>query len=314
MQPLPAIPSILKLKRASGVPRRLQDNLLIALFLLPALILFLLFVVYPVFRSLYFSMYDWNGLGPATNFVGLQNFKDILADKVFLKALRNALLIIAFSLGAQLPLALALAVMVGRNLPGRGIFRTIFFMPYVLSEVNVAIMWMLVYNPDPDRGLLNAIAVQVGSKPIGWLSNPNLVLFSVFLALTWKYFGFHMLLYLAGLQNIPVELEEAARIDGANSFQNFFSITLPLLGSTIRTSVYLSVLGSIQQFILVWIMTKGGPVNASETLATYMYRFGFVRFELGYGSAVAIYMFTICLIFSLIYQSLTRRPDYLTGL
>lgn len=314
MQPLPTIPSILKLKRASGVPRRLQDNLLIALFLFPALILFLLFVVYPVFRSLYFSMYDWNGLGPATDFVGLQNFKDILADKVFLKALRNAFLIIGFSLGAQLPLALALAVLVGRNLPGRAIFRTIFFMPYVLSEINVAIMWMLLYNPDPERGLLNAITVVFGSKPIGWLSNTHLVLFSIFLALTWKYFGFHMLLYLAGLQNIPTELEEAARIDGANSFQNFFYITLPLLGSTIRTSVYLSVLGSIQQFILVWIMTKGGPVNASETLATYMYRFGFVRFELGYGSAVAIYMFTICLIFSLIYQSLTRRADYLTGL
>ncbi len=123
-----------------------------------------------------------------------------------------------------------------------------------------------------------------------------------------------MLLYLTGLQNIPVEIEEAGRIDGSNSFQNFFFITLPLLGSTIRTSVYLSVLGSIQQFILVWIMTKGGPVNASETLATYMYRFGFVRFQLGYGSAVAIYMFLICLTFSLIYLRLTRQPDYLSGM
>jgi raffinose/stachyose/melibiose transport system permease protein len=314
VQPLPAIPDILKLKRISGPPRRFQDTLIIALFLLPALILFLLFVIYPIFRSIYFSLYDWNGLGPAVDFVGLQNFKDILNDQVFLKALRNALLIIVFSVGAQLPLALALAVMVGRNLPGRGLFRTIFFMPYVLSEINVAIMWMLLYNPDPDRGLLNAIVVSFGGEPIGWLSDTNLVLLSIFIALTWKYFGFHMLLYLAGLQNIPVELEEAARIDGANSFQNFFYITLPLLGSTIRTSVYLSVLGSIQQFILVWIMTKGGPVNASETLATYMYRFGFVRFQLGYGSAVAIYMFVLCLIFSLVYQRLTRRPDYLTGL
>jgi raffinose/stachyose/melibiose transport system permease protein len=214
----------------------------------------------------------------------------------------------------QLPLALALAVLVGRDLPGRGLFRTIFFMPYVLSEINVAIMWMLLYNPDPDRGLLNAIAVLLGSKPIGWLSNPNLVLMSIFIAITWKFFGFHMLLYLAGLQNIPQELEEAARIDGANNFQNFFYITLPLLGSTIRTSVYLSVLGCIQQFIPFWIMTKGGPVNASEMLATYMYRFSFVRFQLGYGSAVAIYMFILCLIFSLIYQRLTRQPDYLTGL
>lgn len=173
---------------------------------------------------------------------------------------------------------------------------------------------MLLYNTDPDRGLLNAVVVRLGSESVAWLADTNIVLLSVFIALTWKYFGFHMLLYLAGLQNIPIELEEAARIDGANSFQNFFYITLPLLGSTIRTTVYLSVLGSIQQFILVWIMTKGGPVNASETLATYMYRFGFVRFQLGYGSAVAIYMFLICLAFSLVYQRLSRRPDYLTGL
>ena len=314
MQQLPAIPDVLKLKSVSGAPRSFQDSLLIALFLLPALMLFLLFVIYPIFRSIYFSMFDWNGLGPAVDFVGLQNFKDILTDKVFLKATSNVLLIIIFSVGAQLPLALALAVMVGRDLPGRGIFRTIFFMPYVLSEINVAIMWMLLYNPDLDRGLLNAVVVLLGGETIGWLSSTNLVLLSIFIALTWKYFGFHMLLYLAGLQNIPKELEEAATIDGANSFQNFYYITLPLLGSTIRTSVYLSVLGSIQQFILVWIMTKGGPVNASETLATYMYRFGFVRFQLGYGSAVAIYMFLLCLIFSLIYQHLTRQPDYLTGL
>jgi raffinose/stachyose/melibiose transport system permease protein len=314
MQQLPAIPDILKLKRVSGAPRRLQDSLLTALFLLPALILFLIFVIYPIFRSIYFSMFDWNGLGPAVDNVGLENFKTILTDKVFIKALQNVLLVIIFSVGVQLPLALALAVLVGRDLPGRGLFRTIFFMPYVLSEINVAIMWMLLYNPDPDRGLLNAIAVALGSKPIGWLSDPNLALLSIFIALTWKFFGFHMLLYLAGLQNIPHELEEAARIDGANSFQNFFYITLPLLGSTIRTSTYLSVLGSIQQFILIWIMTKGGPVNASETLSTYMYRFGFVRFQLGYGSAVAIYMFLICLIFSLVYQRLTRQPDYLTGL
>jgi len=314
MQPLPAIPDALKLKRASGVPRHLQDHLTIALFLLPALILFLLLVIYPIFRSIYYSMFNWNGLGPAVNFVGLRNFISILTDKVFLMALRNGLLIVGLSLALQLPAALAFAVLVGRNLPGRAIFRTIFFMPYVLSEVNTAIMWMLLYNPDPERGFLNAILVLVpGVKPQDWLGNTDIVLLAVFAALTWKYFGFHMLLYLTGLQNIPKEIEESARTDGANSFQNFLYITLPLLGSTIRTSVYLSVLGSLQQFILVWIMTKGGPVNASETLATYMYRFGFVRFQHGYASAVTLYMFLICLIFSLVYQRLTRQPDYLTG-
>jgi len=116
------------------------------------------------------------------------------------------------------------------------------------------------------------------------------------------------------LQNIPSDIEEAARIDGANRRQLLTHITLPLLGSTIRTSVYLSVLGSLQQFILVWIMTKGGPVNASEVMSTYMYRFGFVRFYLGYGSAVSIVMFLICLIFSLAYQRLTPQRDYLGGM
>ena len=315
MQSVPAIPDVVKLKRGSGAPRRFQDNLTIFLFLLPAIVLFLLFVIYPIFQSIYYSLFNWKGFGSAVDFAGLENFKNILKDKVFLTALRNGLGIIGFSLVFQLPLSLALAVMVGRNLPGRVFFRTIFFMPYVLSEVITAIMWLFLYNPDPERGFINAVLILLpGGESRAWLGNPDLVLMAVFAALTWKYFGFHMLLYLTGLQNIPQEVEEAARIDGANSFQNFFYITLPLLGSTIRTSVYLSVLGSIQQFILVWIMTKGGPVNASETLATYMYRFGFVRFQLGYGSAVAIYMFLICLTFSLIYQRLIRQPDYLTGL
>jgi len=178
-----------------------------------------------------------------------------------------------------------------------------------------ALMWLFILNPDPERGFINALLILIpGVKAQAWLGNTSLVMPAIFAALTWKYFGYHMLLFMTGLQKIPAEIEEAARMDGANVFQNFFFITLPLLGGTIRTSVYLSVLGSIQQFILVWIMTKGGPVNASETMATYMYRFGFVRFQLGYGSAVAIYMFLFCLMFSLIYQRLTRQPDYLTGL
>ncbi len=312
---LPAIPNIFRLTRGSHAPRRFRDNLTIALFLSPALILFLMFVIYPIAQSIYYSLFNWKGFGPAVNFVGLDNYKNILGDKVFSMALRNGLLIVIFSLVLQLPLSMALAVLVGRDLPGRVFFRTIFFLPYVLSEVIAAIMWLFLYNPDPTRGFLNAVLVLFpGGEAQSWLGNTNIVLLAVFVALTWKYFGFHMLLYLTGLQNIPAEIEEAASIDGANSFQRFFYVTLPLLSSTIRTSVYLSVLGSLQQFILVWIMSKGGPVNASETLATYMYRFSFVRFQLGYGSAVAIYMFLLCLAFSLVYLRLTRQPDYLSGL
>lgn len=310
----PAVRSKFNSGKAPEISRRLKDRLVIIFFLLPAFILFVLFVIYPIFRSVYFSTFDWNGFGPAVDYIGLENYQKILTDEVFLKAIKNVLIIIFLSLGLQLPLALILAVLVGRDLPGRAFFRMIFFLPYVLSEVNTGIMWMLLYNPDPERGFLNSIMVLLGLEPVAWLSNMNIVIFAVFITLTWKYFGFHMLLFLTGLQNIPREIEEAALIDGANSFQNFFFITLPLLGSTIKTSVYMSVLGSIQQFILVWVMTRGGPVNASETMATYMYRFGFVRFQLGYGSAVAIIMFILCVIFSLVYQALTRKPDYLTGL
>ena len=298
----------------TGASRRSKDRLVIFLFLLPALILFLLFVIYPIFRSVYYSTFDWKGLGAAVDNIGLENYRRILTDEVFLKSVKNVIIIIVLSLVLQLPAAIVLATMVGRDLPGRAVFRTIFFLPYVLSEVNAAIMWMLLYNPDPNRGFINGVLVQLGLNSVNWLADMNVVLIAVFITLTWKYFGFHMLLYLTGLQNIPKEIEEAARIDGANSFQNFFFIILPLLSSTIKTSIQMSVLGSIQQFVLVWIMTKGGPVNASETMSTYMYRFGFVRFQFGYGSAVAIIMFLICVIFSLIYRRLTRRPDYLTGL
>lgn len=314
MQSLPAIPNIFKLKPGKGIPRKFQDNLMIFLFLLPAIVLFLLFVVYPIFQSIYYSMFNWKGFGPAEDFVGLDNYRNILNDRVFMIALRNGLLIIALSLLVQLPLSLMLAVLVGRNLPGRVFFRTIFFLPYVLSEVIAALMWLFILNPDPERGFVNAVIVFFGGDSQAWLGDPDLVLIAIFAALTWKYFGYHMLLFMTGLQNIPSEIEEAGRVDGANAFQNFFFITLPLLASTIRTSVYISVLGSLQQFIMVWIMSKGGPVNASETMATYMYRFGFVRFQLGYGSAVAIYMFLLCLIFSLIYLYLTRKPDHLSGM
>jgi raffinose/stachyose/melibiose transport system permease protein len=294
--------------------RHTSDNLTIWLFLAPVTVLFLIFVIYPMIRSVYFSFFNWKGFGPAVDFVGIDNYLRIMGDTIFHKAIVNGLIIVVFSLTIQLPLSMALAVMVGRDLPGRAVFRTIFFMPYVISEVIAAIMWMSLYNPSPERGLLNALLVLIpGVEPVGWLGNTDIVMACIFVVLTWKYFGLHMLLYLAGLQNIPMEIEEAARIDGAGRGQLFMNITLPLLAGPIRTSVYMSVVGSLQQFILVWVMTKGGPVNASETMATYMYRFGFVRFWLGYGCAVAIVMFLICLIFSLIYQRMSRQPDYLSG-
>ena len=146
-------------------PRRAQDHLTIVLFLLPAFVLFLLFLIYPIFRAVYFSLFNWNGLGPATIFVGLNNFKQILTDQVFIKAVENCLLIVVLSLAIQLPLALMLAIMVGRDLPGRVFFRAIFFMPYVISEVITAIIWMSLFSPDPERGFINALLVLIPGCP-----------------------------------------------------------------------------------------------------------------------------------------------------
>jgi raffinose/stachyose/melibiose transport system permease protein len=315
MQTTMAGQSALGARQQAGLRRRAQDNLTILLFLLPALAFFLLFVIYPILQSVYYSLFDWKGLGKATDFVALGNYLNILSDKTFLKAVAHGFLIVFLSLTIQLPLALALALMVGRDLPGRAVYRVIFFMPYVFSEVITAIMWLGILNPDPDRGYINALLVLIpGVKPVAWLGNTSTVLAAIFVVLTWKYFGLYMLLFMAGLQNIPAEIEEAASIDGANRRQLLTRITVPLLAGTIRTCVYLSVVGSLQQFILVWVMTKGGPVNASEVMATYMYRFGFVRFWFGYGCAVAIVMFLICLIFSVIYLRLARQPDYLGGM
>ncbi len=240
-------------------PRRSKDYVTIALFLLPAVILFALFLIYPIFRSAYYSLFNWNGLGPATKFVGLNNFKLILTDQVFLKAIENLSIIVVLSLAIQLPLALMLAIMVGRDLPGRAFFRSIFFMPYVISEVITGIIWISMFSPDPENGFINALLILIpGVHAQNFLGDINQVMACVFLVLTWKYFGLHMLLDMAGLQNIPKELEEAAMIDGANRWQSIWYVTVPLLSTTIRTSVYLSVLGSLTQFTLVWIMTRGG--------------------------------------------------------
>ncbi len=208
------------LSSARGTPRRAQDYLTIILFLLPAFVLFVLFLVYPILRSTYFSLFNWNGMGPATKFVALNNYKQILTDPVFLKAVGNCFLIVVLSLVAQLPLALALAIMVGRDLPGRVFFRAVFFMPYVISEVITGVVWISLFDPDPQRGLINALLILIpGMHVQSFLGDLHQVLPCIFVVLTWKYFGLHMLLDMAGLQNIPKEIEEAALIDGANRWQ-----------------------------------------------------------------------------------------------
>ncbi|HEX6618931.1 MAG TPA: sugar ABC transporter permease, partial [Solirubrobacteraceae bacterium] len=241
----------------------------IALFLAPALALYCLLVVAPIFQAFHYSGYKWNGLSSPTNFVGLDNFKRAFQDDVFRGALKHNGIIVALSLAVQLPFALGIAWILNQRLKGRALLRVLFFAPFVLSEVVAAVVWSLMLQP---QGLTDHALNSAGLHSVihDWLADPSIVLYSVFVVISWKYFGFHMVLYLAGLQQIPKELEEAAAIDGATTRQIFRYVTLPLLGPTIRISVFLSIIGAIQLFDLVWVMTGGGPVDASNTMAVYM--------------------------------------------
>jgi raffinose/stachyose/melibiose transport system permease protein len=297
--------------RRKGLRFRPQRAITITLFLLPAAALYILLVILPVIQAAYFSVYKWNGLGPAVDFVGLQNYVRILSDEIFLGAISHNLMLIALSLITQLPLALFCALLVGRGLRGRSFLRMVYFLPFVLSEVVTGLIWSFIYHPR--AGLLNwgLSVIAPNWNPPPWLGTPNmLVLSAIFVVITWKYFGYHMILYVAGLQNIPSEVEEAAQIDGASNGQVIRHIIIPLLGPTIRLTIYLSVLGSLQIFDLIWVMTQGGPANVSNTMATYMYQFGFLRSQLGYGSSIAVIMFVICFSFSLVYQQRIMRRDF----
>jgi raffinose/stachyose/melibiose transport system permease protein len=291
-------------------PRTSREQLLtIALFVIPGAIIYTLFLIWPIVQAGYFSLYKWNGLGAPTDFRGLENYTQAFGHEVFQAAIFNSLIITALSLVVQLPLALILAVMIGRKLPGRMFFRSIFFLPYVFSEVITAIIWGFVYH---QNGMFNTIfgSLIPGYEPITWLADRNIALLAVFGVITWKYFGLHMILYMAGLQQISTEIEEAARIDGASEWQVLRYITFPMMAPTIRLTIYLSVLGSLNQFVLIWVLTAGGPAHATQVLATYMYRFGIKSFNLGFGSAIAVIIFAICLVFSIGYQRTIMRRDY----
>ncbi len=279
-------------------------------FVLPAFLVYSLFVIYPIFQAAYYSLYKWKGLGPLSNNVGLDNFRNALSDNVFQYAILHNLTIALLTVLLQLPFSLFIALLIRGNMWGRAIFRTIFFLPFVLSEVITAVVWLFLFRAD--NGLINVIleAIIPGFTERSWLGNPSTVLYTVFVVITWKYFGFHMTLMLAGLQNIPSDLEDAARVDGATSARVLRDITIPLLMPTVRVSAFLAILGALQFFDLMWVMTKGGPVNASNTMATYMYTYGFQRFQLGYGAAISLVIFGICFLFSLAYQRMIMRRDF----
>lgn len=279
--------------------------------------LFSLFVVLPILSGAYSSLFQWNGLGgppgisESSRFIGLDNFTRALTDDVFRGDLWRGLLLVVLSLGVQLPVALALAMLLHQKFPGRTVFRLLFFMPFVLSEVITAVLFRMVFSPR--HGAANQIMEAAGLGALipeqGWLGTRSIIMFVVFFVVSWKYFGFHMIIYMAGRQSIPKELTEAAATDGATAWQVFRHVTLPLLGPTIRITVFLSVIGVVQLFDMVYALTGGGPApNSSETMAITMVRH-VQRAEIGYASALSVLMFLICLVFALAYLRFVMRRD-----
>ena len=291
-------------RRSRGFRTRLE----LAILLGPALLVFVGFVLVPIGIAAYYSFYNWSGYGPPTDFVGVQNYHDAITGSVFQHSILHNLIIVGLSLVIQLPLSIGLALLLNRRMHGRRLLRFVVFAPYVLSEAITAVIWLLMLQPG---GFVDQMfkAVGLGGLIHLWLANTTIVLYTLFVVATWKFIGFGIILLLAGLQGIPEELREAAALDGASAWQSMRNVTLPLLGPTIRIWVFLSVIGSFQLFDMVWIMTLGGPANASSTMVTYLIDHGFKRNEFGYGSAVAVLLFAIAFVFALLYQRFALRRD-----
>ncbi len=286
-----------------------EKNVTVFFFLLPSLAIFIIFVVLPVIQSARYSLYDWNGLGPLAELVGLGNYRELVKDPIFWKALLHNVILLVASLATQLPLGAFLAILLTGKLRGTTLFRTIYFSPMILSDVVIGVMWSFMYNPI--FGLFNTglKALGLGHLARGWLGDPSLVLPAVIVVICWKYTGFYMVLFMAAIQNIPEELYEAARLDGASGWHLTRYITLPLLMGTGRVAAVLSMVGSLKYFDLLWVMTLGGPSHASELVATYMYKQAFQRFNWGYGSSWAFALFLIAFVAAVFFIRSTMRVE-----
>ena len=291
---------------ASKVRQRLEVLLLAG----PAVLMFLAFVIFPVLLAGYYGFFKWKGFGPPTDFVGLQNYLVILKDTTFHDAVRHNFVIVILSLVLQGPAAVLLALLLNQKMRGRSIVRVLIFVPYVISEVIVGTGWSLMLQTN---GAVNDVLTKIGLPDwtVDWLSDPKVAMASLMIIITWKYIGFAVILFLAGLQGIPDELHEAAAIDGASYWQVQRSITLPLLAPTLRIWAFLSIIGSLQLFDLVYIIWGQyiASTAGTSTMATYMVSFGRNAGSYGYGNAVAVVLFLISLAAALVYQRTVLRRD-----
>src|SRR5882757_5228203 len=295
--------------RALTAGRSFDSGKLVAalLFLPPALLLFTLFVMMPVVEAAWYSGFNWNGFGSPKNWIGFDNYRFVFDNRAFGLAFRNNILIIVVSLSIQLPLALSLALILARKFRGAVALRMLFFMPYVLAEIATGLIFSFVY--DGNYGLLASIWRLFGAEAPHLLASPQTSMPAILIVIVWKYFGFHMMLYIAALQGIDKSLIEAARIDGASRLELLRYIVIPLLYPTIRLSVFFSVIGSLQLFDLIMPLTRGGPADSSNTMVSFLYNFGVMRMRVGFGSAIGVILFCICVTFAFSYKRWMMRDE-----
>lgn len=304
----PTLPSTSLAKAThSGNPLARGRLPVLMLFLPPAILLFTIFVILPMGEAAWYSLYHWNGYGSPQQFIGLRNFQVLFNNAAFTQALWNNGLIILVSVLIQIPLAIWLAMMLSHRIAGVVVFRLIFFLPYVLADVAAGLIWRFVY--DGDYGLFAAMSGFLGVATPYVLADRHLAIYAVLAVIVWKYFGFHMMLFIAGLQSIDKSTLEAAEIDGATGWQKFRYITLPLLGSTVRLSIFFAVIGSLQLFDMIMPLTGGGPSNSTQTMVTFLYTYGVTRMQVGLGSAIGVVLFVICVTIAFGYKRIFMRND-----
>lgn len=273
-----------------------------ALFLAPVTILMVVFVLYPIIDTFITSGYQWNGISSAKKFIGLDNWATLLADKSFWIAFKNNLVIMVLSIVIQIPLGLALATFLDFGGKKLTVFKVIWFIPLLMSSV--AIGFLFTYALATNGGIVSTISGWFGGGNIDLLGNPKTALLTVIVVICWQFTPFYMVYFMAAFTNIPYDVFEAARIDGATRGQYFWKIALPLLVPSMKSAAILSMVGSLKYFDLIYVMTGGGPGTSTELMATYMYKESFSNFNMGYGSAVAGGMFILISMIALITMKL----------
>ncbi|HEX2947656.1 MAG TPA: sugar ABC transporter permease [Clostridia bacterium] len=287
----------------------LGDKKAICIFVLPALLVFLVIVVTPVFMSGYYSLLDWDGIGKST-FTGFDNYIKLFTDSSgFAKSIGNSFILAGLSIFIQLPIAMVLALILAQGIKWENFCRTVYFIPVIISTVVIGQLWRKVYHYD--YGLLNSLLKGIGLENLQqeWLGSTSTALMSVLAPIIWQYIGYHMLLFYSAAKSVPGELYEAAMLDGASGFKTSIHITIPLIRPMINVCITYSLIGSLKVFDLIYVLTNGGPVHSTEVPSTLMFNTIFARYQYGFGSSMAIFIIVECLLLTIIIQRLFRSDN-----